>query len=143
MPKSYSLFNRRKNIFQPNFLRQRQVYNGPISSEKLNLFNDQFVVDVARLVKNSDEISEKIEEINQLYENNLDSATPGYYIDSSLSMTIYSTEIYFDENTSNYVVQSATPHYLDELTYYKPAIISSKISLLKNKLDEIEKKLLG
>lgn len=139
MSKVFSFFNRRKNIFQPNLSRQRQPYSGPISSEKLNLFYDQFVVDVARLDNKVQEISSKIEEIKSLCDNDLESATPGYYFDGDLEMTIYTQNIYFDEVPESYVVESATPYLKNMVEFFKPGVNSSKISLLKSKLDYLEK----
>ena len=76
MAKTYSLFNKRKNTFQPNTSRQRTPFNGPISSGTLNLYYDQLMLDIARLSKNTDEIYSAIDEISDLCDNNLDSATP-------------------------------------------------------------------
>lgn len=139
MPKSFSFFNRRKNVFQPNLSRQRQPYSGPISSEKLNLFYDQFVLDTARLKNKIEEISLKIEEIKTLSDNDLESSTPGYYFDSDLQMTIYTQKIYFDEVYESYVLEAATPYLNTMVEFFKPGVNSSKISFLKSKLDNLEK----
>ena len=139
MTKMYSMFNRRENIFQPNLVRNRQPYSGPISSDRLNLFYDQFIVDVARLEKRSEEINSKIEEIVDLRSDNLDQATPGFFSDEDIEMTIYGQKISYDRDAENYLVNSATPYYEDTLSFYKPVILSSTISFLEDKLDILEK----
>jgi len=139
MPKMYSLFNRRKNIFQPNLLRNRQSYNGPISSQNLNLFNDQFVVDAARLSDKASEIEDKIEEVVQLRSDSLNQATPGFYSNQEIDFTIYTQIVNYDRENEEYIVSSATPYFQDNLSFYKPTFLSSKISLLEDKLDNLEK----
>jgi hypothetical protein len=139
MPKMYSLFNRRKNIFQPNLIRNRQAYNGPISSESLNLFNDQFIVDVARLSEKSIEIENKIQEIVQLRSESLESATPGLYLNEEIDFTIYTQKVKYDRNAEEYVVTSETPYFESDLSFYKPVFLSSMISLLEDKLNKLEK----
>lgn len=141
MSKSYSLFNRREIIFQPNLTRQRIPFNGPVSSEMLNLYYDQLVLDIARLSKNIELIESLLDEANNLTDSNLDSATPGYYVDNNLSMTIYGQKISYDDIAHNYVVQSSTPYYQYKLNFVSPAMNSSRISFLKSKLDYLEKKL--
>ena len=139
MPYSYSLFNKRENIFQPNFTRNRQPYSGPISSEMLNLHNDQLILDAARLAKNIDNIELKIQEINSLIEVDLDSATPGYYINGDIDMTIYGQKVIYDREEDEYVVSELELFNEDYLQYYKPLVVSSKVSMLMSKLDNIEK----
>lgn len=139
MAKLFSIFNRRENIFQPIFTRNRQEYNAPISSEKMNLLNDQFVVDVARLSIHAENIGEKINEANELNFMNLESSTPGYYYSDDILMTIYGQKIYFDPMTEDYQIVSATPYYLDSIEFYSPAINSSKISNLFSKIYNLEK----
>jgi hypothetical protein len=141
MPKSYSFFNRRENIFEPNITRQRIPFNGPISSERLNLYYDQMRLDLGRLGKNIQEIEATINDIKDLIENNLDLATPGYYLDENLLMTIYGQVITYDGTAEEYVIEGATPYYLDPLEYYSNAVNSSKITLLKSKLNDLEKKI--
>lgn len=135
----YSLFNRRKNIYQPNLSRNRQPYSAPISSEALNLYYDQFVMDVAKLGQNIDSINSKIEEIVSLRSDDLNQATPGYYTDASIDFTIYTQQITYDNQLEEYVVESATPYFEDILSFYKPAILSSRLSMLEDKLDFLEK----
>jgi hypothetical protein len=139
MGKIYSLFNKRTNIFEPILSRDRQPYSAPISSESLNLHLDQFIVDISRLRNNVDKIETKIEEVKLLISNQVDQATPGYYEDSSLLMTIFSQNIIYDEDSESYIVESATPYYEDILSFYKPEIVSSNIEFLKNKLNILEK----
>lgn len=141
MPKSYSFFNRRENIFEPNITRQRIPYNGPISSERLNLYYDQLRLDFARLGKNINDIEAIIETIKDLMENNLDLATPGYYLDENLLMTIYGQIVTYDQEAEEYSVNGATPFYLDSLEFYSNAVNSSKLSMLRSKLDDLQKKL--
>jgi hypothetical protein len=139
MSKIYSLFNKRTNIFEPTLSRDRQPYSAPISSGSLNLHFDQLIVDISRLRNNVDKIETKIEEVISLISNQIDQATPGYYEDESLLMTIFSQNITYDEGADSYVVESATPYYEDVLSFYKPEIISSNIEFLKNKLNILEK----
>lgn len=139
MPKMYSLFNRRQNIYQPNISRNRQPYSAPISSEDLNLYYDQFVVDVARLKNNISAIDEKIEEIVSLRSDSIDQETPGYYTNNEIDFTIYTQKITYDDISEEYIIESATPYFEDILSFYKPGILSSKISLLEDKLDNLEK----
>jgi hypothetical protein len=139
MAKTYSLFNKRKNTFQPNISRQRIPFNGPISSNTLNLYYDQLMLDIARLSKNTDNIYGAISEISDLCDNGLDSATPGYYIDELLSMTIYGQKVTYDKVNEEYDVVSFNSFNNSTLQFYKNGINSSKISLLKKKLDDLEK----
>lgn len=139
MAKLFSIFNRRENVYQPIFTRSRQQYNAPISSEKLNLLNDQFVVDVARLGSHTDDLSSKIDEANQLNFMNLESSTPGYYYSDDILMTIYRQRITFNSNTEDYDLESSTPYYQDSIEFYSPAINSSKISNLFSKIYDLEK----
>jgi hypothetical protein len=135
----FSLFNRRKNIYQPNITRNRQPYSAPLSSENLNLYYDQFIVDVARLRNNISLIDSKIEEIISLRSDDIDQATPGYYINNEIDFTIYTQKITYSDLSEEYVIESATPYFEDILSFYKPGILSSKISLLEDKLDNLEK----
>jgi len=139
MAKTYSLFNKRKNTFQPNITRQRTPFNGPISSNALNLYYDQLMLDIARLSKNTENIYGAIAEISDLCDNSLDSATPGYYIDQLLSMTIYGQKVTYDKVNEEYDVVSTNTFNNSALHFYKNGINSSKISLLKKKLDDLEK----
>lgn len=139
MSRTYSLFNKRTNIYEPNLSRQRQPFSGPISSEALNLFYDQFVVDAARLDNNIKNINDKIDDLISLRSEFLDQATPGYYIEQDLDCTIYTQVIKYDNTTEQYTVQSATPYYNSAITYYGLGTAASKIALLSSKLDGLEK----
>lgn len=139
MAKMYSKLNRRKTIYQPNLSRNRQPYAAPIPSEFLNLFYDQFVMDVARLRENINDINSKIEEIIELRDESFDAATPGYYLNNDILFTVYTQEIKYNRETEEYELESATPYYESPLSFYKPAILSSKILVLEDKLNFLEK----
>ena len=76
MGKLFSLFNRRQNVIQPAVTRQRQSLNAPISSQNINLYFDQFVVDISRLDKNIGSLNTLYNEVANLLDGRLDSATP-------------------------------------------------------------------
>ena len=76
MGKLFSLFNRRQNVMQPAVTRQRQPLNAPISSQNINLYFDQFVVDISRLDKNIDSLNVLYDEAANLLDARLDYATP-------------------------------------------------------------------
>ncbi len=76
MGKLFSLFNRRQNVIEPNISRQRQPLNAPLDSRKMNLYFDQFVVDISRLDKNIDKLNDTYNEVAELLDAKLDSATP-------------------------------------------------------------------
>ena len=97
------------------------------------------MLDIARLSKNTDKIYDAISEVSDLCDNSLDSATPGYYIDQLLSMTIYGQKVTYDKVNEEYDVVSLNVFNNSALHFYKNGINSSKISLLKKKLDDLEK----
>lgn len=76
MGKLFSFFNRRQNVIEPITTRQRQPLNAPLDSKKINLYFDQFVVDVSRLDKNIDQLNNLYDEVAELLDAKLDSATP-------------------------------------------------------------------
>jgi predicted patatin/cPLA2 family phospholipase len=76
MGKLFSLFNRRQNVIEPSVTRQRQPLNAPLDSKKINLYFDQFVVDVSRLDSNIDKLNASYDEVAELLDAKLDSATP-------------------------------------------------------------------
>lgn len=117
----------------------RQSFNAPISSEKINLFNDQFVVDVSRLSDKTSELDQKLEEANSFNFIDSESATPGYYSFDSLNMTVFGQKISYSSISESYVIQSATPYLNHQIEFYAPGINSSKVSFLSRKLDELEK----
>jgi hypothetical protein len=135
---SYSENNKRENIFEPLLSRQRLVYKGPIPSGVINLFNDQIFVDFKRLNQKADDLDSKIQDIGALSKNDLNLATPDYYLNEDLLMTLYSQQISFDSLAQEYVVTDATPYYNDSLMFNKPQLNSSIISFLNKKLDIIE-----
>jgi hypothetical protein len=139
MPYTYSDVNRRENIVQPNLTRQRMPYSGPISSEKFNLFNDQFIVDVARLLKNTEDIESKISEAYSFLELDLEAATPGYYINGDIDMTINTQHVYYDQSLEVYVIDENQPYLDDYLQFFKSPLLSSKIHFLVSKLNDLEK----
>lgn len=76
MGKLFSLFNRRQNVIEPNISRQRQPLNAPIDSNKINLYFDQFILDVARLDKNLKDLDSSYDEVADLLDSRIESATP-------------------------------------------------------------------
>jgi hypothetical protein len=135
---SYSNFNRRENIFEPSVQKNRLTYKGPVPSSLINLFNDQFLLDVNRLKKKIDELNESLEYISQMTGNDLNLATPDYYLNEELLMTIYSQEVSYDESSEDYLITSSTPYYEDSLYFEKFNKNSGMISFLSAKLASIE-----
>jgi hypothetical protein len=140
---SYSENNKRETIFEPLLNRQRLVYKGPVPSSVLNLANDQIYLDINRLHKKLEYLQTLIDESSDISRNDLNLATPDYYLNEDLLMTIYSQYVSYDETAQEYVVESSTPYYEDSLEFNKPQLNSAIISNLSRKLDIIEAKLRG
>jgi hypothetical protein len=140
---SYSENNKRETIFEPLLNRQRLVYKGPVPSSILNLANDQIYLDINRLHKKLEYLQTLIDESSDISRNDLNLATPDYYLNEDLLMTIYSQYVSYDETAQEYVVESSTPYYEDSLEFNKPQLNSAIISNLSRKLDIIEAKLRG
>ncbi len=138
MAKSYSEFNRRETVFEPNLIRQRLNFMGPIPSEILNLYYDQFVLDYNILNIHAEELLSKINDLNKSYGSNMSSATPDYYTESSIDATVILNSIYFDRQSRNYILSEATPFYQADLTINKVGINSSKLSKLMSKMLMLE-----
>jgi len=138
MTKSYSNENKRKTVFEPNLSRQRLPYKGPVPSNVLNLYYDQFIVDYSRLSKHAEELEEMLLDAASDYSNVFDSATPDYYIDNSISAVMYSNYYTYSSSLSQYSLVSATPYYDNKLQFNKQIINSSKLSLINNKLLMLE-----
>lgn len=135
---SYSESNKRETIYEPLLGRQRLVYKGPVSSSILNLTSDQFFMDINRLDKKTELLLDLIDQSSDMSRNDMNLATPDSYLNDSMLMTIYSQFIEYDEDIENYVIDSATPYYLDYLTFNKPQLNSAMISQMHKKLDIIE-----
>jgi hypothetical protein len=135
---SYSENNKRETIYEPLLGRQRLPYKGPVSSSILNLVNDQFFGDINRLNEKLALLQALIDESNEISRNDLNLATPDYYLNEELLMTIYSQYISYDESSEEYIVESATPSYQESIMFNKPQINSSLISQISSKLDIIE-----
>ena len=140
---SYSENNKRETIFEPLLNRQRLVYKGPVPSSVLNLANDQIYLDINRLHKKLEYLQTLIDESSDISRNDLNLATPDYYLNEDLLMTIYSQYVSYDETAQEYVIESSTPYYEDSLEFNKPQLNSAIISNLSRKLDIIEAKLRG
>lgn len=54
-------------------------------------------------------------------------------------MTIYGQKITYNRDLDQYAVVSATPNYLSDLSFFSNQINSSKISLMSEKLNSLEK----
>lgn len=134
----YSDFNKRENIIEPNLQKHRLVYKGPIPSHVLNLANDQFFLDINRLKQRIDQLNSDILKISEITGNDMYAATPDYYLNQDLKMTIYSQVISFDESTESYVNETATPYYNSSLTFQKFQKNSARIDWLVHKLNLIE-----
>jgi hypothetical protein len=119
------------------------VYKGPVPSSILNLANDQLYMDINRLNKKLENLQALIDQSSDISRNDLNLATPDYYLNEDLLMTIYSQYVSYDETTQEYVVESSTPYYEDSLEFNKPQLNSAIISNLSRKLDIIEAKLRG
>lgn len=135
---SYSDFNRRENVFEPSVQKHRLPYKGPVPSGALNLFNDQFLLDINRLKKRIEDLNDSLDLISQMTGNNLNLATPDYYLNEDVLMTIYSQEVSYDESLGEYLVTDSTPHYEDNLFFSKFNRNSGIISFLSAKLASIE-----
>jgi len=136
MTKSYSELNRKNLVLEPNLSRQRLTFKGPIPSNILNLYYDQFVVDCARLSTMADEVDFKADELSIDYANDFSLATPNYYIDTDLSSKVYNTYSYYDHNQDEQTVN--TESFLENLKFKKYGINSSIINLLNNKINMLE-----
>lgn len=63
----------------------------------------------------------------------------GYYYYQEMDMTIYGQKVSYDRTLDEYVVVSATPSYLNDLSFFSNEINSSKIQNMSQKLNTIEK----
>jgi hypothetical protein len=63
----------------------------------------------------------------------------GYYYYQEMDMTIYGQKVSYDRTLDEYVVVSATPSYLNDLSFFSNQINSSKIQNMSQKLNTIEK----
>jgi len=140
---SYSENNKRETIFEPLLNRQRLVYKGPVPSAVLNLVNDQIFMDINRLAKKLEDLQVLIDNSTDISRNDLNLATPDYYLNEDLLMTIYSQYVSYDKTAEEYSVEASTPYYNDSLELNKPQLNSSIISHMLRKLDLIEGKLRG
>jgi len=137
---SYSDNNKRETIFEPLLNRQRLIYKGPVPSFVLNLANDQILMDIHRLHKKIKDLQSLIDNAGEISGNNLNSATPDYYVNQDLLMTIYSQSVSYDREEEEYNVEASTPYLNDILQFNKPQFNSSTIAHLLRKLDLIEAK---
>ena len=138
MAKSYSEYDRHKNVLEPNLTRQRLPYKGPIPSTVLNLYYDQFMMDYNILMSNANKVLDKVDGLIRDYANNFNLATPDFYADDSIEATMYKNHIYYDRQADSYAIGSSTPYYYDALEFNKYAINSGKISLLNSKISILE-----
>lgn len=138
MAKSYSEKNKRDTVYEPNLLRQRLPYLGPVPSHVLNLYYDQFVVDCARLNEKAEDLLFQINSLYEKYSSNYNLATPNMFTEEGLDATIYFNYINFDRESLDYTFGSSTPYYLDEVSFNTYAINSSKLSLIEDKIRIIE-----
>jgi hypothetical protein len=138
---SYSENNKRTNTFEPLVSRVRLPYKGPVRSSIFNLFNDQFLMDIHRLNNKTSELETLITTLSDMSRNDLNQATPDYYLNQDLLMTVYSQEISYNLVSQEYEVSMATPYYNDSLSFDKAQKNASTISFLNRKLDLIEEAL--
>lgn len=135
---SYSENNKRKIVYEPLLSRQRLIYKGPVASSVINLANDQFLMDVNRLNKKIKDIEILIDQTSEMSRNNMALKDADTYANDDMSMTVYAQHIYWDEDSSDYLIESATPFYEDELEFNKPQLNSALITQMHRKLDLIE-----
>jgi hypothetical protein len=138
---SYSESNKRTNTFEPLVSRVRLPYKGPVRSSIFNLFTDQLLMDIHRLNDKTSELEALITTLSDMSRNDLNQATPDYYLNEDLLMTIYSQEISYNSVSQEYEVSMATPYYNDSLSFDKAQKNASTISFLNRKLDLIEEAL--
>lgn len=140
---SYSENNKRETVFEPLLSRQRLNYKGPVPSAILNLVNDQIFMDINRLVKKLEDLQVLIDDSTDISRNDLNLATPDYYLNEDLLMTIYSQYVSYNQTSQEYDIEASTPYYNDSLEFNKPQLNSAIITQLLRKLDLIEAKLRG
>ena len=138
MAKTYVDKSKRETVFEPNISRQRVPYKGPVPSGMLNLYYDQFVVDCARLAKQAETLESSLTQISKDYSNVFETATPDYYIDSSILATVYLNYTTYDQDLNQYSTNSATPYNNSIYNVNKQMINSSKISRMIHKLNILE-----
>jgi len=138
MAKTYVDKSKRETVFEPNISRQRLPYKGPVPSSMLNLYYDQFIVDSARLAKQAETLESSLAQISKDYSNVFETATPDYYIDSSILATVYLNYTTYDKNLNQYSTNSATPYNNSIYNVNKQMINSSKISRMIHKLNILE-----
>ncbi len=141
MALSYSENNKRENTFEPLLSRVRLPYKGPVASSVINLFNDQIRMDLHRLDSKTALLESLISTLSNMSRNDLNLATPDYYLNEDLLMTVYSQEISYNSVTEEYEVSMATPYYNESLSFDKAQKNSSTISFLNRKLHLIEEAL--
>jgi hypothetical protein len=136
MAKSYSELNRKNLVLEPNLSRQRLAFKGPIPSNVLNLYYDQFAVDCARLSAMADEVTSRADQVSVDYANDFNLTTADYYIDADLSSKVYNTYSYYDHNQDEQTVDTVS--FLENLEFKKYGFNSSIINLLNNKINMLE-----
>jgi hypothetical protein len=141
MALSYSENNKRENTFEPLLSRVRLPYKGPVASSVINLFNDQIRMDLHRLDSKTALLESLISTLSNMSRNDLNLATPDYYLNEDLLMTVYSQEISYNSITEEYEVSMATPYYNESLSFDKAQKNSATISFLNRKLHLIEEAL--
>ena len=141
MALSYSENNKRENTFEPLLSRVRLPYKGPVASSVINLFNDQIRMDLHRLDSKTALLESLISTLSNMSRNDLNLATPDYYLNEDLLMTVYSQEISYNSVTEEYEVSMATPYYNESLSFDKAQKNSATISFLNRKLHLIEEAL--
>jgi hypothetical protein len=141
MALSYSENNKRENTFEPLLSRVRLPYKGPVASSIINLFNDQIRMDLHRLDNKTALLESLIATLSDMSRNDLNLATPDYYLNEDLLMTVYSQEISYNSITEEYEVSMATPYYNESLSFDKAQKNSATISFLNRKLHLIEEAL--
>ena len=98
-------------------------------------------MDIHRLSDKTSELETLITTLSDMSRNDLNQATPDYYLSEDLLMTVYSQEISYNSVSEEYEVSMATPYYNDPLLFDKAQKNASTISFLNRKLDLIEEAL--
>jgi hypothetical protein len=135
---SHSNFNKRETILEPNLQKSRMVYRGPIPSGMINLFNDQFLLDINRLSEKIEILTDRLSDISEMTGNDMNVKSHDYYTNQDLKMTIYSQTVIFDEDQQEYQITQSTPHYNVDVLYNKFQRNSAEVMWLGYKLDSIE-----
>jgi hypothetical protein len=138
MTKSYSEENKRETIHEPNLSRQRLPFLGPIPSQILNLYQDQFIVDSSRLSDRADRLTDMVYSLSVDYSSDFNLDTPNQYRDQTIDATLYFNYINYDRELEDYTFSSSTPYYESSLIFNKYGINAASLALSQHKIKILE-----